>query len=86
MTTENINITINLFAKPKELLNASSVTIQVPSRSSIKYCIEILGIQYPQIKETLQRSRIAKDCKYIDTESVLCTHTVLTLIPPISGG
>ena len=86
MTTENINITINLFAKPKEVLNMSSVVIQVPIGSNVKYCIEMLGIQYPQIKETLQRSRIAKDCKYADNAIVLTSDTILTLIPPISGG
>jgi molybdopterin converting factor small subunit len=82
----DINITFNLFAKPKEILGVSFINITVPKSSTIKYCIDVLGVQYPQIRETLDRSRIAKDCKYVKYDTTLEDHSALTLIPPISGG
>ena len=82
----SISVKFNLFAKPKEVLGVSSVEITVPVDSTIKYCIDSLSIKYPQIKETLDRSRIAKDCKYIKYDTILNSDAVLTIISPISGG
>ncbi len=81
-----ITVTINLFAKPKEVLNSPSVNITIKSGSTARDCLNHLGNTHPILKDVLSKSKIAKDCKYIQDELVLTQDCSITIIPPISGG
>ena len=86
---DRVTVTLLLFAKARELLAASSVTLAVPaSVTRVPDLVSHIVSVHPVLKRLGGTFVLAHNETYLDHESevVLRPGDELAVIPPISGG
>jgi molybdopterin converting factor subunit 1 len=80
-----MNIQLLLFGITTDLLNTSSLNIEVENTISVKELKEIFIDKHPQL-ENIHSYAIAVNESYATDETVLKDNDVVAIIPPVSGG
>lgn len=86
--TDQVSITVLLFAKARELVGSSLVTISCPSPTNYQQLVGTLVSAYPVLSRLGDTFVLSLNEEYIDREQevVLRQGDELAVIPPISGG
>ena len=80
-----MNIQLLLFGITTDLLNTSSLNIEVENTISVKELKEILIDKHPQL-ENIHSYAIAVNESYATDETFIKENDVVAIIPPVSGG
>jgi molybdopterin converting factor subunit 1 len=80
-----MNIQLLLFGIAADLLNTSSINIEVENMISVKELKEILVDTYPQL-ENIHSYAMAVNEAYATDDVVLKENDIVAIIPPVSGG
>ena len=91
MSSAQIEITILFFAKAREILDRSEITIQIKRPESLNQSglFDLLETWFPQLKALKRSFALALNEEYLDSQDnniVLQNKDQLAVIPPISGG
>ena len=88
--SDQVSITLLLFAKARELIGSSSVIITVPSTvTNYLQLLEIIFSEQPRLGRLGDKFVLSLNENYIDREFenlVLRGGDEIAVIPPISGG
>ena len=88
--SDQVSITLLLFAKARELIGSSSVIITVPSTvTNYLQLLEIIFSEQPRLERLGDKFVLSLNENYIDREFenlVLREGDEIAVIPPISGG
>lgn len=79
-------LTVLLFARPREIVGASSARLSVPARCTVRDVKEALGQAYPPLRALLPSCMIAVNEEYAEDDIVVCENDEIALIVPVSGG
>lgn len=77
-------ITVNLFARFRDVIGHSNVELPVPL--SIAELRIHMKQRWPELSTLLDSSRFAIDNDFVDDDRELQVGDELSLIPPVSGG
>ena len=80
-----MTIQLLLFGITTDLLNTSSLNIEVENMTTVKELKEILIDKHPQL-ENLHSYAIAVNESYATDETFIKENDVVAIIPPVSGG
>jgi molybdopterin synthase sulfur carrier subunit len=80
-----MNIEIKLFGIAKEIVNSSSLTIELSSASTVKELRNKLMSKYPRFGD-LKSIMVAVNSEYAKDDLELTVSDEVALIPPVSGG
>lgn len=80
-----MKIQVLLFGIATDLLNASSLELEVSENSSIAVFKKEITAKYPQL-ENINSYAIAVNEEYASDETILKKNDVVAIIPPVSGG
>ncbi len=87
MKTELANRRVLLFAIARDLVGADEVFVSVGLEPSAGEILLQLGEEFPELRVLLPTCRLAVDCEYVSSETLIKdTESELALIPPVSGG
>jgi molybdopterin converting factor small subunit len=88
MSTSTHTLVIRCFAKARELVNNTEITVNVCNNSDVNMLMHQITAQYPELKLSfLKTCKFAQNNKYVDNNTFKVTQPLqLTMIPPISGG
>jgi len=81
-----MRIHLKLFAILREQAGFSELRLEVPPATSIADLRELLGREYPGLRELLRRSAVAVNRVYATSDATLSEADEVALIPPVSGG
>ncbi len=73
------------FGIAKDILGASTITVDVPENTTVAELKTILEQQYSRLK-VLHSYMVAIDHRYAIDNEILNTNNEIALIPPVSGG
>ena len=78
---------IQLFASAREKAGKEKIELNVVEDWTIKECLDLVTKEYPSLhSDFLNLCRIASNKKYISLTDKCKFHTLISIIPPISGG
>jgi molybdopterin converting factor subunit 1 len=80
-----MKITLLLFGITTDLLNKSSIEIELEENCNVSQLKHVLIEKYPQL-ENINSYAIAVNEEYATNEKKLHTNDVVAIIPPVSGG
>lgn len=80
-----MKIQLLLFGIATDLLNTSSVNLDVSNNCTIASLKKEVATKYPQLKN-INSYAIAVNETYASDETVLKENDVVAIIPPVSGG
>ncbi len=80
-----MNIEILLFGITTDLLNTTSLQMEMPTNSTISHLKIALLIEYEQLSN-LNSYAFAVNEAYANDDTVLHVNDVVAIIPPVSGG
>jgi MoaD family protein len=79
-------LTVKVFAKLAEVIGQSDVRIPELEAVTVGDLIELLAQRYPNAKEILHSSMVARNFRYVVREEKLESGDEIAIIPPVSGG
>jgi molybdopterin converting factor subunit 1 len=79
-------VTVRLFARFRELADADTVTVAVPSDSPVAELRRRLALHWPAAAELLAASAVAVNGEYAPDDQLVRPADEVALIPPVSGG
>lgn len=79
-------VSVRLFARAKELMNAGSLEVDLPEGSSLGMVRQQLARQYPAAEGLLSRCALAVDEEFADDGMILRPGATVAVLPPVSGG
>ncbi|CAM3862886.1 MoaD/ThiS family protein [Alicyclobacillus pomorum] len=79
-------LTVKVFAKLAEVVGQSEVRIPEREAASVADLIHVLTQRYPDAKEILHSSMVARNLQYVMREEKLEPGDEIAIIPPVSGG
>ncbi len=79
-------VTIQLFARARELAAAGAVTLELPAGASVADLRRALTERIPALAGILALSRIAVNHAFVDETRLLASGDEIAVIPPVSGG
>jgi molybdopterin converting factor subunit 1 len=77
---------VRLFARAKDLVKASSVTLDLPEGATVGQLRRRLAEEQPALAALLQRSALAVNDEFAEDEARLPAGAEIALLPPVSGG
>lgn len=80
-----MTLQILLFGITTDLLNTSSLQIEITNGSSVLQLKQLLVIKYPVLKNIASYA-VAINEKYASDNDLLKENDVIAIIPPVSGG
>lgn len=80
-----MNLTILLFGITTDLLETSSLELEVSNNSSVKEFKQALLAKYP-VLENINSYAIAVNESYASDNDYLKEGDIIAIIPPVSGG
>jgi molybdopterin converting factor subunit 1 len=81
-----MRVRLQLFARAKDLVGASSVTLELPEGATVAQLRRRLADEQPSLAALLERSVLAVNGEFADENAVLPTGAEIALLPPVSGG
>ncbi|CAA0156293.1 Molybdopterin synthase, small subunit (sulfur carrier) [Tenacibaculum maritimum] len=80
-----IKISILFFGIATDLVGNSSLTITIPSNTSVQELRQLLTTKFPNLKQITSYA-IAVNEEYASKETILTANDTVAIIPPVSGG
>jgi molybdopterin converting factor subunit 1 len=79
-------IRVRLFARAKDLVGASTVTVELPEGATVGELRRQLAKEHPTLAGLLERSAFAVGDEFADDPLALPLGSEVALLPPVSGG
>jgi sulfur-carrier protein len=86
LTSNQINVTVKLFAVFQETIHQSEITLSLAPHSPVSAVYDILSETYPTLKFWQSVTRYAVNLSFADPHTQLEDGDIIALIPPVSGG
>ncbi|HLY65858.1 MAG TPA: MoaD/ThiS family protein [Chloroflexota bacterium] len=77
---------VRLFARYRELAGTSSLSLDVPAKSSAIDVFDRVADRYPEMRPMRSSTLMAIDAEFVRPETELADGEELALMPPVSGG
>jgi molybdopterin synthase catalytic subunit len=77
---------VRLFAGARDLIKASSITLDLPEGATVGRLRQRLAEEQPALAALLQRSALAVNDEFAEDEATLPAGAEIALLPPVSGG
>lgn len=84
--TALIEVTVLAFARAREALGQSRLTLAVPADSTVDDCLDEIARRYPAIAAMREGLLLAVNETYAGGHTRLRAGDTVGLIPPVSGG
>ena len=81
-----MTLTVQLFAKLRDLASTSQVRVDVPTHATVTDLRLALIANYPNLTKLLDHCRVAVNHDFADDSQVLSPADEVAVIPPVSGG
>jgi molybdopterin converting factor subunit 1 len=81
-----MRVRVRLFARAKDLMGASSVTLDLAEGATVGQLRQRLAEEQPALAVLLQRSALAVNDEFAQDETILPPGAEVALLPPVSGG
>ncbi len=80
------HIKLLFFATIRDRAGMKSMELDIPVDMTIRQLKEKLGIDYPNLKESMKSVLITINREYAFDEAVVPANAEIALFPPVSGG
>ena len=84
--SEDIQITVKLFAIFQEVLATDEMQITLASGTSVSQIFDRLASQHPHLEKWRSLTRYAVSLNFVEPQTILKNGDEVALIPPVSGG
>jgi molybdopterin synthase sulfur carrier subunit len=84
--SDNIHITVKLFAIFQEVCVIDEIQIILESGASVSQIFDRLVSQYPNLEQWRSLTRYAINFNFAEAHTILHNGDEVALIPPVSGG
>ena len=84
--SEDIHITVKLFAIFQEVLATDEIQITLASGTAVSQIFDRLASQYPNLEKWRSLTRYAVNLNFAEPQTILKNGDEVALIPPVSGG
>lgn len=81
-----MNITVQVFARAKELVGESQVEVALPESACVRDLREALGEQYPALRPLVGSLLVAIGNEYAADTTMIEPTSKIACFPPVSGG
>ena len=81
-----MTVQVQLFARLRDLAGSSSLTVELPSGSTIADLRRHLTNEYPQLTSLLNSCAIGVNKEFAEDSLHLPDGAEIALLPPVSGG
>ena len=81
-----ITIRIQMFARARDLAEASEVTLTLPEGATVADLKKQLREEFPALKELLSHCAVAVNNDFAKDEQQVQEKDEIALLPPVSGG
>ena len=81
-----ISVRVKLFAALHDLVGKNETIMLLPNECQSSTVIDVLTVEYPQMKEWRSHLRVAVNWEYVSYDHILKDQDEVALIPPVSGG
>jgi molybdopterin converting factor subunit 1 len=81
-----MNLNVLFFAAARDAVGADSLSVEVPSGSTVGELQQLMIRQIPQLERWSQALLWAVNNRYAGNEQVLQPADVIACFPPVSGG
>jgi len=81
-----MTIHVRLFARAKDLVGASTITLDLPEGTTVGELRRQLAREHPTLAGLLERSALAVQDEFADDPLTLSAGAEVALLPPVSGG
>ena len=84
--SENIEITVKLFAIYQEIYQKDELKMSLPSRSSVQDVLDQIIQTHPSLERWRSLTRFGVNLQFVSPETILENGDEVVLIPPVNGG
>ena len=84
--SEQMQITVKLFAAYQEVIGASELQLELPDAETAGEVRERILAQYPKLECWRKVTRLGLNLEFVEPDTPLKEGDELVLIPPVSGG
>ena len=84
--SEDIQITVKLFAIFQEVFATDEMQINIKSDTSVSQIFDRLVSQHPNLEKWRSLTRYAVNLNFAEPHTILKNGDEVALIPPVSGG
>jgi sulfur-carrier protein len=84
--SEDIQVTVKLFAIFQEVLATDEMQITLAPGTSVSQIFDRLVNQHPHLEKWRSLTRYAVNLNFADPQTILKNGDEVALIPPVSGG
>lgn len=84
--TEQITVTVKLFAAFQEAIARDAMQISLPARATVRQVYDHLVSDYPDLEQWRSLTRYAVNLDFVEPDKLLSDGDEVALIPPVSGG
>ena len=81
-----MNITVQLFAKARDLAGAERVELDLPDSGRVADLKQSLAKRFPQMSPLISSLLVAIGTDYADDRTIIEQDAVVSCFPPVSGG
>ena len=85
-TSEDIQITVKLFAIFQEVFATDQIQISLKSGTSVSQIFDRIVSQHPHLEQWRSLTRYAVNLNFAEPQTILKNGDEVALIPPVSGG
>jgi len=84
--SENIEITVKLFAIYQEIYQKDELKMSLPSRSSVQDVLDQIIQTHPSLERWRSLTRFGVNLQFVSPGTILENGDEVVLIPPVNGG
>ncbi|MGE5192699.1 MAG: MoaD/ThiS family protein [Deltaproteobacteria bacterium] len=81
-----MKVTVQLFARARDLAGAGRVELDVPATASVADLKQSLVQRFPQVSPLVPNLLVAVGTDYADDRTILKPDVEVSCFPPVSGG
>lgn len=84
--TEDLTVTVKLFAAYQEAYGASDLTLKFPAGTTVQAVCDRLLSEHPELERWRDLTRFGVNLQFVEPDTRLRDGDEVVLIPPVSGG
>jgi molybdopterin converting factor subunit 1 len=81
-----MTVSVQLFARARELMGAATVSVELPSRATVGDLRKQLEADHLQLRSLLEKSALAVNNEFAEDSTLIPFEAEIALLPPVSGG
>jgi len=86
LKTEQITVTVKLFAAYQEAYGVPDLTLEFPVETSVAAVRDRLLNEHPELEQWRELTRFGVNLQFVEADTILRDGDEIVLIPPVSGG